>query len=319
MGNYSSSVTGKSRDIHERISEMLSGTYKETVLGPGHYAGAMRFGNQYLALHTDNVGTKTVLALETGRVSNTGIDCVAMNVNDIICIGARPMALVDYIALEKPMDETVEQIMSGLIEGSKEAGVEIVGGETAIAPDVVRGYDLSASVAGVADRLKTGSEVEVGDCIIGLESSGVHSNGYSLVRELIGKGKLSLKDYEEELLAPTRIYVKPVLSVLDDIHAAAHITGGTFSKLNRITKHGIDISLGKPAEVFGAIENAGVTHDEMHRVFNMGVGMVLFVPQENKEKVIGSISRTVNAYELGKVVEEKGIRVKTYRGETLIM
>ncbi|MFP3170985.1 MAG: phosphoribosylformylglycinamidine cyclo-ligase [Sulfolobaceae archaeon] len=305
----------KLRSYHSFISSYLSSSNLPIKIG--HYAGAVKLGDKYIVMHVDGVGTKTLLALKTGIIEPTGVDCVAMNVNDIACVGAKPIALVDYLALEKPMDDVVEKVVRGLKHGAEESQAIIVGGETAIMPGVITGYDLSCSVVGVADKLKTGQDVKPGDVILGLASNGIHSNGYSLVRKLIDEGKIRLEKWADELLKPTKIYSNSVLSVLDKIKAAAHITGGSFTKLRRITNYRISIRLPDPPEVFKVIENSGVSHEEMHKVFNMGVGMVLFVSKENVEEIIRTLEGKEKVIELGKVEEGEGIKITTYKGQVL--
>ncbi|MEJ2771160.1 MULTISPECIES: phosphoribosylformylglycinamidine cyclo-ligase [unclassified Stygiolobus] len=305
----------KLRSYHSFISSYLSSSNLPIKIG--HYAGAVKLGDKYIVMHVDGVGTKTLLALKTGIIEPTGVDCVAMNVNDIACVGAKPIALVDYLALEKPMDDVVEKVVRGLKHGAEESQAIIVGGETAIMPGVITGYDLSCSVVGVADKLKTGQDVKPGDVILGLASNGIHSNGYSLVRKLIDEGKVRLEKWADELLKPTKIYSNSVLSVLDKIKAAAHITGGSFTKLRRITNYRISIRLPDPPEVFKVIENSGVSHEEMHKVFNMGVGMVLFVSKENVEEIIRTLEGKEKVIELGKVEEGEGIKITTYKGQVL--
>jgi phosphoribosylformylglycinamidine cyclo-ligase (EC 6.3.3.1) len=305
----------KLRSYHSFISSYLSSSNLPIKIG--HYAGAVKLGDKYIVMHVDGVGTKTLLALKTGIIEPTGVDCVAMNVNDIACVGAKPIALVDYLALEKPMDDVVEKVVRGLKHGAEESQAIIVGGETAIMPGVITGYDLSCSVVGVADKLKTGQDVKPGDVILGLASNGIHSNGYSLVRKLIDEGKIRLEKWADELLKPTKIYSNSVLSVLDKIKAAAHITGGSFTKLRRITNYRISIRLPDPPEVFKVIENGGVSHEEMHKVFNMGVGMVLFVSKENVEEIIKTLEGKEKVIELGKVEEGQGIKITTYKGQVL--
>jgi len=305
----------KLRSYHSFISSYLSSSNLPIKIG--HYAGAVKLGDKYIVMHVDGVGTKTLLALKTGIIEPTGVDCVAMNVNDIACVGAKPIALVDYLALEKPMDDVVEKVVRGLKHGAEESQAIIVGGETAIMPGVITGYDLSCSVVGVADKLKTGQDVKPGDVILGLASNGIHSNGYSLVRKLIDEGKIRLEKWADELLKPTKIYSNSVLSVFDKIKAAAHITGGSFTKLRRITNYRISIRLPDPPEVFKVIENSGVSHEEMHKVFNMGVGMVLFVSKENVEEIIRTLEGKEKVIELGKVEEGEGIKITTYKGQVL--
>ncbi len=305
--------------IHRTIAEMLSKTYKNTVVGAGHYAGVIDVDGTKIALHVDGVGTKTLLALKTGIIEPTGIDCVAMNVNDIACIGARPIALLDYLALEKEDKDIVTEILKGILKGSEAAHVEVVGGETAIMPSVVNGFDVSCSVMGKVERLMTGTEISPGDLVMGLPSNGIHSNGFSLVRRLIDQGKISLKDYAEEIMKPTAIYSDAILEVLPKIHGAAHITGGAFTKLHRVTKYGIEIKMPDPPEIFKVIENSGVPHDEMYKVFNMGVGMVIFVSQEHGEDVKRELAKkNFNAIELGKVTSSHSeVRITTYRSSVL--
>ena len=317
MSEYSKSGVdlNKLRSYHSFISSYLSSSNLPIKIG--HYAGAVKLGDKYIVMHVDGVGTKTLLALKTGIIEPTGVDCVAMNVNDIACVGAKPIALVDYLALEKPMDDVVEKVVRGLKHGAEESQAIIVGGETAIMPGVITGYDLSCSVVGVADKLKTGQDVKPGDVILGLASNGIHSNGYSLVRKLIDEGKIRLEKWADELLKPTKIYSNSVLSVLDKIKAAAHITGGSFTKLRRITNYRISIRLPDPPEVFKVIENSGVSHEEMHKVFNMGVGMVLFVSKENVEEILKTLEGKEKVMELGKVEEGEGIKITTYKGQVL--
>jgi phosphoribosylformylglycinamidine cyclo-ligase len=223
----------KVRKSHARMAEIFKQTFSQrfekfgrVVSDIGHYAGLIDIGGgKVIAIHVDGVGTKTLIAQAMRKYDTVGIDCVAMNVNDLICMGAEPVSLVDYIALEKADDTIVAEIAKGLAKAAKEAGVAIVGGETAIMPDVVKGFDLAAMSLGVAykDRIVTGAKMVPGDIVIGLESSGIHSNGLSLARKLLlGRFDIGthVKELDctagEELLRPTRIYVKPVLEVLQN-------------------------------------------------------------------------------------------------------
>lgn len=306
----------KLRQYHEYIAKALDS--RNLPVKIGHYAGVVKIGDKYIAMHVDGVGTKTLLALRTGKVEVTGIDCIAMNVNDLVCIGAKPLAVVDYLALEGEMDDVVQKVVKGLKMGAEEAGVEIIGGETAIMPGVIKGYDLSCSAIGLTETLKTGEDVVPGDVVLGLASNGVHANGYSLIRRLIDEGKLRLEEWGDELLKPTRIYVRSALEVMDYVKALAHITGGSFSKLRRITKFGISLKMPEPPEVFKAIEAAGISHEEMYRVFNMGVGMVIFTNKDVKEEVIEKLRKMgETVYELGVVTEGNGIKIQTYKNSII--
>lgn len=302
------------KEYHKMIGNMIAGTYKNVIVGAGHYSSVITIGGLKLALHADGVGTKTELAMRTGIIEPTGIDCVAMNVNDLISIGAKPIAILDYITLEKPMDEILTSIIQGLIKGVRESEAELIGGETAIMPGVIKGYDLACFSMGVIEgKIITGDNVRPGDVIIGLESNGIHSNGYSLVRKLIDEGKIKLEEWAEELMKPTRIYVKPILEVKDNLKAIAHITGSAFMKLHRITKYKLSIELPEPQVIFRVIEDAGVSHESMHKVFNMGIGMIVISSKENAENVYKSLSKYLKVYYLGKVEEGSGIYIKTYK------
>lgn len=237
-----------------------------------------------LALHSDGVGTKVLVAEACHRYNTIGIDCVAMNVNDVICLGAEPLALVDYLALQEPRPKLVTEIMRGLQRGAREAGVAIVSGETAILPDVVKGFDLAAMVIGLVrkDRLITGEQTQVGDVILGLRSSGIHSNGLTLARKVLLTNRFDAPALRE-LLRPTRIYVNPILRLLRSkvrVHGLAHITGGAYSKLKRIgQRSGVGFvldKLPKPQPIFRQIQSkGGISDREMYRTFNMGIGFLV--------------------------------------------
>jgi phosphoribosylformylglycinamidine cyclo-ligase len=305
----------KLKEYHIKISSLISSTYKNVLLGAGHYAGVIEIQGLKLALHIDGIGTKTELALKTGILEPIGIDCIAMNVNDLACIGAKPIAIVDYLALEKPMDDIVEKVIEGMIKAAKEAEVTIIGGETAIMPDVIKGFDLACAALGIViDKIKAGNDILPGDVVIGIESNGLHSNGYSLIRKLIKEGKLDLEKWKYELLKPTRIYSNTILNVIKYIKAAAHITGGAFTKLRRLTNYKIKIDAPEPPEIFKEIEKAGVPHEEMYKVFNMGIGMIVITSPEYSEDVKKIISKNFKVYELGRVIDGKGIEIKTYKG-----
>src|SRR3972149_7593203 len=209
--------------IHEKIEKILSKTFQTRKGKLGHvldvrqhYAGLIDLGNEYaLAAHADGVGTKVLVAEACHRYDTIGIDCVAMNVNDIICLGAEPIALVNYLALERTRPRILAEIMKGLSQGAREAGVAIVAGETALMPDLVRGFDLAATVVGLVnkDRIITGEKTRPGDVVLGLRSSGIHSNGLTLARKLLLRRGGNSKD-ARDLLRPTRIYVKPILRLL---------------------------------------------------------------------------------------------------------
>lgn len=247
-----------------------------------------------MALHADGVGTKVLVAEALRKYDTIGIDCVAMNVNDVICVGAKPLALVDYLALEKPRPTLVAAIMKGLRKGAQQAGVAIVGGETAIVPDLVHGFDLSGAVVGVVKRnsIITGGQTEPGDVILGLRSNGIHSNGLTLARKVL-LGRKAHQVFARELLRPTRIYVKQISELLQsglEVHGLAHITGGAYSKLKRIGKRaktGFQLdNLPNPPWIFKEIQTVGrVPEREMYRTFNMGIGFVIICPEKVEKRV----------------------------------
>lgn len=334
----------KGMRVHARIGDYIKKSFKlrekkfgSVALGFGHYAGLIEMGGgKLLALHSDGVGTKVLVAQRLRKYDTIGIDCVAMNVNDLICMGAEPVALVVYLAVQQ-LDETmVAEVTKGLVKGAEAAGVAIVGGETAVMPDVIRGevkgrgFDLAAMSAGVVDKEKvvTGERMRVGDVVVGLESNGIHSNGLTLARKVLLKRSAQIRraegmaSIEEELLKPTKIYVREVLDCLKevDVHGMAHVTGGGFSKLQRIAKIGgvgfcLD-SMVKPQRIFELIKKYGKVPDkEMYRTFNMGVGFCIIVDSKDADRIIDiSLAHGTKASKIGKIVEKSGIEIKTPAG-----
>jgi phosphoribosylformylglycinamidine cyclo-ligase len=274
-------------------------------------------------LHSDGVGTKVLVAEACHKYDTIGIDCVAMNVNDILCLGAEPLALVDYLAVDKPRPSMVRQVMVGLERGAREAGVAVVGGETAVMPDVVKGFDLAATVVGLVKKNKiiTGEKTQLGDVILGLRSSGIHSNGLTLARKLLLSRRTKPRILGE-LLRPTRIYVPQITRLLNSglkIHGLVHITGGAYSKLKRIgTRANVGFFLNdmpKPSWIFQLIQDrAQISDRQMYRTFNMGIGFLVLCPRSLERRVVGLMpefrrvgfvtdSRNVEARVGGRVVE----------------
>ena len=267
------------------------------VLASGHYANVVRLDEQTgIALSTDGVGTKLVLAEQLGRWDTVGVDCVAMNVNDVVCVGAEPLAMVDYLAVDRADPDTSGAIGVGLAKGAELAGIEIVGGELAQLGDLINGLDLAGACFGVValDSLITGAAIEPGDAVIGLPSSGLHSNGYTLARSVLDE--LGLDDDRlgrplgEVLLEPTEIYVKPVVELLRsavDVRGLAHITSGGLNNLLRLeaeVAYEIDDPLPVPP-VFELIKQLGeVSDEEMHEVFNMGCGFCVVVAAADEKE-----------------------------------
>ena len=266
-------------------------------VGLGYFASVLDFGGIGVAVCTDGIGTKALIAQLTGRYDTVGIDCVAMNVNDLVCVGAQPITLVDYIAVEHAKPAMLEALGAGLAEGARRAGVSIAGGEIAAMRDVLKGavpeagFDLAATAVGrvALDAVNTGAAVQPGDSIVGIASSGIHSNGLTLARRVFFESTgLTVDDRVDELgetvgealLRPTHIYVREALDLLASevpVHALAHITGDGFLNLTRIeAKVGMRLdALPAPPPVFGALQQLGGIEDaEMYRVFNMGIGFL---------------------------------------------
>lgn len=340
----------KVRKAHKRITRILKATYRlrrkkfgEVVLGVGHYASLLDIGGgRALALHADGVGSKVMIAQLMDKYDTVGIDCVAMNVNDLICMGAEPVAMVDYLVVEKSDDRMIADIMRGLSKGAKEAKVAILGGETAVMPDVVKGavegkgFDLAALSIGVVDKSNVidGRKLASNDVIIGLRSSGIHSNGLTLARKVIFGSGATVDDHfdgsdrtiGEELLTPTKIYVKSVRSVLAaaDVHAVAHITGGAYTKLRRFEEYanvGFEFdSLPTPPTIFPFVQRLGkVADEEMYRTFNMGIGMCLFVAPEDVDIALRVCElKGDKAVVVGKVTRKRGIIIKTPSGRWIV-
>jgi phosphoribosylformylglycinamidine cyclo-ligase len=265
---------------------------------PGHYASVVKFDETTgIAFSTDGVGTKLVVAEELGKFDTVGIDCVAMNVNDVICVGAEPLAMVDYVAVEKADPEVCEEIGVGLARGAELAGIEITGGELAQLGELVRGVDVSGACIGkvALDGIVDGAAVEPGDVVIGLPSTGIHSNGYTLARSALAgipldedpEGRLG-RLLGEELLRPTQIYVKPIVALLRsevDVRGLAHITSGGTKNLLRLAAevaYEIDEPLPAPPIFHMIQERGGVSDEEMSEVFNMGCGFCVVVPSADE-------------------------------------
>jgi phosphoribosylformylglycinamidine cyclo-ligase len=328
----------------EKTFAFRSGKFGEVVGEYGHYANLIDIDSgRALAVHSDGVGTKVLIAQLMDKYDTVGIDCVAMNANDLICIGAEPLALVDYLAVEKSDPEMIEQIVRGLVRGAEMAGMAILGGETATMPGVIKGavegkgFDLAAMSIGVVgqDKVITGREIVANDVVIGLQSSGIHSNGLSLARKaLLDEAGFSVSDpmpnssrsIGEALLEPTKIYVREILEILKkaEVHGLGNITGGAFSKLNRICYGKIGMyldQLPEPPPVFEAIKQAGNIADyEMYRTFNMGVGFVVVTPEESSETVISICKKAgIQAQIIGKTTTKKGIKLEIAEEKTLDM
>jgi phosphoribosylformylglycinamidine cyclo-ligase len=317
-------------DVLRRIE---TGAPSRSRLASGHYASVIEVApNLGIALGTDGVGSKVIVAEQTGRFDTVGIDCVAMNVNDLVCVGAEPIALVDYIAVERADAEMLRGIGEGLRIGAEAAGVEIPGGELAQLPELIRGhpsplgFDLAAASIGTValDAIVTGAACEPGDVVLGLPASGLHSNGFTLARRaLLEDGGLSLEDtppslggasVADVLLEPTVIYVRAVLDLLRfdgvDVRGLAHITGdGVLNLLRLHADVGYELDSPLPVlPVFELIaELGGVAPEEMWEVFNMGCGFAVVVPAAEAAAALGVLSaRHPGAARIGTVTAGAG-------------
>lgn len=306
----------KGYEAVERMKKHVQRTHRAEVMNQLGSFGALfkldksRYENPVLVSGTDGVGTKILLAQQSGKLDTIGIDCVAMCVNDILAQGAEPLFFLDYLAVGKNDPESVEQIVAGVAEGCVQADAALVGGETAEMPDLYADeeFDLAGFCVGIVDEaaMLDGSKVQAGDVLIGLPSSGIHSNGYSLVRQVFFKDNDYAFDTElsdgqtliDHLLTPTKIYVKDVAPLLAEgkVNGIAHITGGGFyENVPRMFKDNLKASVEtkdiKVPEIFKVLQELGkLSSEEMFNVFNMGIGMVLAVPQDHVNDVLKQIS-----------------------------
>lgn len=286
---------------------------------PGLFASLVDFGDRYITLATDGVGSKLLVAEALDKWDTVGIDCIAMNVNDTICVNAEPTSFVDYIAIDKPNPRITEEIGKGLQKGAELSNMEIVGGEIAVLPEIVNGVDLSGTCMGYVekDRVITGGACEKGDLIVGLESSGIHSNGLTLARKVLEAENVSLNDsvkgvrgtIGEELLTPTEIYVRQVLEITGnhEVHGLVDITGGGLRNILRMRKglqYVIDDPI-RPAPVFEALrEIGGIETREIYQTLNMSMGFAIVAPADEAEAVASEYG---NAKVVGRVEDGAGV------------
>ena len=294
-----------------------------TMMGSvGHFAGLIDLGGIALALTTDGVGTKMLVADRMKDWSTVGIDCIAMNVNDLYVMNVEPVAFVDYIATDKLSIEKMSQIGIGLNEGARQANIDIVGGETASLRGLVNGLDLAGTCLGMQKKEKiiTGEKIKPGEKIIGVASTGVHSNGLSLARRVVEKYAgydkkfRGRKTFGQELLTPTRIYHETLkVTAACAVHGMCHVTGGGLLNFNRLSKYGFRFdSPITPPEIFSWIQKAGdISAEEMYRTFNMGMGYAYIVPRASVPCVLKMVK---GARVVGEVVPEAG----AWLGETEI-
>lgn len=323
------------------VLQLIKSTFtfrKETglpVLDLGYFANVINVGhNLGIAISTDGVGTKILIAEMLGKYDTIGIDCIAMNVNDVICVGAEPTTMVDYIAVEEARPELLKEIAKGLVEGAHISNINIPAGEIAQVPELIKGYsrgsgcDVVGTCIGLVDldKIIVGQNLQAGDVVIGIASSGVHSNGLTLARKaLLEKGKYNVDTFVpelgrtigEELLKPTHIYVREVMELIKSglsIKALVHITSDGFLNLARIDNNlGYVIeSLPDPQPIFNIIQRAGIiANEEMFRVFNMGIGFCVVLEPKDVDRAISIIKKHgVEATQIGHVIDDPERRVQ---------
>lgn len=316
------SEAGVDIDASEKATEALIAQIKginrkgdgEAIRLDNGFAGLVKLGDGALAICTDGVGSKLLLAEEMNSIHTVGIDCVAMNTNDLICVGAEPLSFVDYVALEKPDKKLMAKIGKGLAEGCRQSNCTLSGGETAILPELIHGFDIAGTSVGYVKQSEIidGTKISEGNVLIGLKSSGPHSNGYTLIRKLFDGDK----EIGKKLVKPTRIYVKEVMSLIRqvDIHGIAHITGGGLDNISRINdnfQYVIDKPLPVPS-VFDWLQEKGNIEDkEMYRTFNMGMGMVIIVNKDDAEKsvsILGEHSQIVGSVKTGQGISHSAVQ-----------
>lgn len=308
-------AAGVDREREEAAVEAILALTKETltdyILPAGHYAGAIKFQDSALSLATDGVGTKLLLAQELGKLDTIGIDAVAMNVNDLITTGSIPVAFVDYLAICEPDSVMVAEIMKGLVAACKESDIPLIGGETAILPDILRPntFDVAGTALGIhkTDQTITGELIQPGDSIIGIASSGVHSNGYSLARRLVAP------DLKHELLTPTRLYVRCIRALLESdlpVHGMAHITGGGFTNLLRLGDFHYALRKWDIPDIFVQLQrNGDIANREMYRTFNMGIGYLVITAAEHADAVVSFLNQFFPTQIIGTVQTGKKVTI----------
>ena len=315
------SIDQKSNAIKALVDKL---EYKRDGIGqnvrlPGLFASLIDFGDRYITLATDGVGTKLMIAEALNKWDTVGIDCIAMNVNDTICVNAEPTSFVDYIAIDKPNEEITKEIGIGLQKGAELSNMEIVGGEIAVLPEIVNGVDLSGTCLGYVakDRIITGETCEEGDLIIALKSSGIHSNGLTLARKIVEANNIRWNDkvsglsktMGDELLTPTEIYVKQVLEITSNfnVHGLVDITGGGLRNILRMKK-GLQYVISdpvKPAPIFQKLQELGEVEDkEIYQTLNMSMGFTIIAPADDAEQIAKKYS---NAEIVGRVQKGNGV------------
>ena len=316
MEKMSYAKAGVDIDLEEKAVDGILSTV-------GYKSDEVEVNGHKIVLCTDGVGSKVILANEMKKWDTVGIDCIAMNVNDALCMGARPLAFVDYLAMEKTDAFIAKEIAKGLRKGADMAGIPIIGGETATLPEIIKGFDLAGTCVAVIEK-ELPKKILPGDIIIGLRSSGLHSNGYTLARKVFTENGYTFHDFlpgdtkkiGDVLLTPTCIYVKEILELMKevDVKGIAHVTGGGLRKVKRMSKD-VCFSLEEPfepQEIFKVIQRLGnISDKEMYQTFNMGMGMAIVVGSDEKEDALAILKKysPMEAKIVGKVKEGKGVEL----------
>ncbi|ALU12041.1 phosphoribosylformylglycinamidine cyclo-ligase [Ignicoccus islandicus DSM 13165] len=319
MSKWTYSKAGVDIDKQRKMEENILKLVGSKTKGIGSYTSVFEINGKEVTLHVDGVGTKTILLSMVGREDIAGWDCVFVNANDVACEGFKVLAVVDYLAVEKSDEELARRIGQGLDKALREVGAYLAGGETAIMPDVVRGFDISCTVLGIREAKP--SVPEPGDYVVGLASSGPHANGYTLIRRLIREGLLKLEDLMPEVIAPVTNYHNIVLEGMKTgvIKWAAHVTGGAFKKVHERlpTGLGIQYEYFEPPAIFKKIvEAARMDPTEAYRTFNMGIGMVIITKHPDKVLEL-SKKYAIEARPIGRVIEGPS-KIQTPWGEVII-
>jgi phosphoribosylformylglycinamidine cyclo-ligase len=338
-GGLTYAQTGVNIEREDKAIEALAGmvNFSRTGFGApmgkiGHFAGLVDFGPEHaLVLCTDGVGSKVEIANAIRKWDTVGIDCMAMNVNDALCVGAEPLAFVDYLAVQDPDPELTRQVGAGLNEGARQSNCSLIGGETASLPGIIKGFDLAGTCLAWVKKsdIVDGSRIKPGDVLVGLASTGIHSNGYSLARRAFEAAghkytdpwpwpedkAYAGKSVGEVLLEPTRIYVREVIALLRSgipVHGLSHITGSGLRKMRRINQ-GVAYHVTKPLPVhpvFGRVQKLGAVADaEMYKTFNMGMGFVVVVPAKAAKQAVEFLQERVDykVQVVGEVRDGKGV------------
>ena len=316
-------IDAKGRHIDALVSALK---FRRTGVGRpfgkiGAFTGMVELGDLVLSLCTDSVGTKVLVAEAMNRWDTIGIDCIAMNANDMITAGCEPIAFVDYLAISRYDTEIARQIGVGLNRGAELANLTIIGGEIAVVPELVRGYDLAGTCFGMARKedVIDGRRVRPGDAIIGVASTGIHSNGFTLARRVFKDAGLGVHDalpggrqsVGDALLEPMAVYVRPVLKAVrrHEVHGMANVTGGGLRNLLRL-KRGVEFRVTDPMEphpVFRAIQKlAAISDEEMYQTFNMGMGYAIVAPEREAGEIVRDL-RPHRAAVVGEVARGRGV------------